>query len=99
MVPNLINLKSRTIEEFGNLVRHPGEEFIYVVSGRIVVHTEFYDPVALDTGECMYIDSEMGHAYLLGEDCSDATVMTVMSSVADGLMAALISNASDQRRD
>jgi uncharacterized cupin superfamily protein len=48
----------------GDLVRHTGDEFLYVLSGKIVAHTEFYDPVTLGPGHCisMYIDTSMGHA-------------------------------------
>ena len=54
----------RTQQEFGALIRHPGEEFVYVAEGQLIVHTEFYDPVTLHAGEGIYIDSNMGHGYI-----------------------------------
>ncbi|WP_336297254.1 protein-L-isoaspartate(D-aspartate) O-methyltransferase [Sphingomonas sp. 7/4-4] len=60
MIPVITRVRAKSVEEFGDLVHHSGEEFIYIVSGRIVVHTEFYDPVTLDTGESIYIDLEHG---------------------------------------
>jgi transcriptional regulator with XRE-family HTH domain len=66
MVPMVTRLKSRTLEEFGPLLRHEGEEFIYVLQGPVIVHTDCYEPVRLETGDSIYIDSRMGHAYLAG---------------------------------
>ena len=75
MIPIFGRVRAKTLEEFGELMRHPGEEFIYVLTGQIAVHTEFYEPVILEPGQCAYIDSAMGHAYLLGPGCDDATLI------------------------
>lgn len=64
MIPIRCQCKTRTLEEFGELLRHDAEEFILVVEGRVEIHTEFYEPRVLDVGEGVYIDSRMGHAYL-----------------------------------
>lgn len=90
MIPVITRVRAKSVEEFGDLVHHSGEEFIYIVSGRIVVHTEFYDPVTLDTGESIYIDSNMGHAYVAAEGCDEAVVLGVCSSAEDGLMDSLL---------
>jgi len=90
MIPVITRIRAKSVEEFGELVHHSGEEFIYIVSGRIVVHTEFYDPVTLETGESIYIDSNMGHAYVTGEGCDEAVVLGVCSSAEDGLMNSLL---------
>ncbi|TDT99222.1 XRE family transcriptional regulator [Azorhizobium sp. AG788] len=69
MVPITGELRARTLAEFGPLIRHPGEEYVYVTAGRVEVHTEYYAPEILETGDSLYIDSSMGHAYLnAGED-------------------------------
>jgi len=91
MVPIITRIRARSLEEFGELVRHEGEEVIYVISGRIVVHTEFYDPVALEEGESIYIDSTMGHAYVTGEGCDEAVVLGVCSSDDENLEGSLMS--------
>lgn len=90
MIPVLTRVRAKSVEEFGELVHHSGEEYIFVVSGRIRVHTEFYDPVTLEEGESIYIDSNMGHAYVAGEGCDEAVVIGVCSSAEDGLMDSLI---------
>ena len=89
MVPLFARVRARTMEEFGELVRHAGEEFFYVLTGRVEVHTEFYEPVTLETGQCIYIDSNMGHAYLLGAGCDEASAFGGCSSVDDALLNSL----------
>jgi transcriptional regulator with XRE-family HTH domain len=64
MLPIYTVIKCRNIEEFGPLVQHSGEEFIYVLRGAIEVHTEHYAPVRLEQGDGVYIDSTMPHAYI-----------------------------------
>jgi transcriptional regulator with XRE-family HTH domain len=91
MIPILTKVRAKSAKEFGDLVRHPGEEFIFVVKGRIVVHTEFYDPVPLEEGGSIYIDSNMGHAYVTGEGCDEALIVGVCSSAEDDLMTSLLS--------
>jgi transcriptional regulator with XRE-family HTH domain len=96
MIPVLTRVRAKSVQEFGELVHHSGEEFIYVISGRIVVHTQFYDPVTLEEGESIYIDSNMGHAYVTGEGCDEAVVLGVCSSAEDGLMDSLINLHNDE---
>jgi transcriptional regulator with XRE-family HTH domain len=64
-IPILTDLHARSLEEFGELVRHTGEEFIFVLEGEVEVHTELYAPMVLSKGESAYIDSRMGHAYVV----------------------------------
>ena len=91
MVPIITIIRAKTVEQFGELVRHPGEEYIHVLEGRIEVHTEFYDPVVLAKGESIYIDSNMGHAYIVADGCDEATVLGVCSSADESLMNSLMS--------
>lgn len=90
MIPMIVRIRAKSVEEFGELVRHPGEEFLYVISGRAVIHTAFYDPVTLDEGQSIYLDSTMGHAYVTGEGCDEAVVLVLCSSNEDGLMDSLM---------
>jgi transcriptional regulator with XRE-family HTH domain len=91
MIPIISRIRAKSAEEFGELVHHSGEEFVYVVEGAIELHTEFYDPVTLKAGESIYIDSNMGHAYVVAEGCDEAVVLGVCSSPEDGLMESLMS--------
>lgn len=97
MIPVITKIRAKTAEQFGDLVRHAGEEYIYVLKGRIVVNTEFYDPVVLEEGQSIYIDSSMGHAYVAAEGCEEAEVLGVMSSSDEELMKALLDLHEDQK--
>lgn len=63
-IPILADIRARSLAEFGELVRHPGEEFAFVVEGSVAIHTEHYAPAILQRGESMYFDSDMAHAYV-----------------------------------
>jgi transcriptional regulator with XRE-family HTH domain len=90
MVPVITRIRARSLEEFGELVRHSGEEYVYVLEGAIVVHTEFYEPKLLLTDESIYVDGNMGHAYV-AEGCEEATVLAVCSSADERFLEALMS--------
>lgn len=91
MIPIITRIRAHSAREFGDLVRHQGEEFIFVLEGEVEIHTEFYDPVALKTGQGIYLDSSMGHAYVVAEGFEEALVLGVCSSADDGLMDSLMS--------
>ena len=40
-----MSVKCRSIEDYGPLSYHPGEEFLYVISGALDLHTELYKPL------------------------------------------------------
>lgn len=66
--PLLATISARSIEEFGELHRHFGEEFLLVLEGELALHTTTYAPVHLKAGESIYFDSEMGHGYVAASD-------------------------------
>jgi transcriptional regulator with XRE-family HTH domain len=90
ITPIIVDVKASSIEEFGPLIAHEGEEFIYVISGSIVVHTNFYEPTEIKTGGGHYLDSQMGHAYVRAAGCDSATMLVVCASKSEGLNQALI---------
>jgi mannose-6-phosphate isomerase-like protein (cupin superfamily) len=90
MIPLVMRIKSKTLEEFGPYSRHPGEEYNYVLQGRVAVHTEFYETEILEEGDSVYIDASMGHAFLAAEGCDEAVVVEVCSSNDEDLMSSLM---------
>ena len=64
IIPIVVDVHAEAMEEIEGLWSHVGEEFIYVLSGCLVLHTEFYEPLELGPGDSAYIDSTMGHAFL-----------------------------------
>ena len=95
MIPIVTRIRAKSAEEFGSLVHHSGEEYIYVLEGSIKVLTEFYDPVVLNVGESIYIDSNMGHAYVTADGRDEAVVLGVCSSTDESLLESLLSLHSD----
>lgn len=80
MIPVIVRHNTTTIENFGDLIRHPGEEFVYVIKGRLIIHTECYGPVELSAGQSIYIDSGMGHAYLAASEDEETWSLGIMCS-------------------
>jgi ribosome-binding protein aMBF1 (putative translation factor) len=76
MVPIFSVVKARSLEEFGPLLRHEGEEMVLVIKGEVTVHTEFYAPEVLPAMHGIYIDSPMGHAYVNSGD-GEAWILSV----------------------
>jgi transcriptional regulator with XRE-family HTH domain len=97
MVPVITKIRAKSVEQFGDLAHHAGEEYVYVLKGQIIVATEFYDPVTLSEGQSIYIDSSMGHAYLTADGCDEAEVLGIMSSADEELMQSLLSHHEEQQ--
>lgn len=76
MVPLEIRVRARKLDEFDHWSQHRGEEFVYVLSGAIEIHTEHYAPFRLERGESGYFDSSMRHVYL-SVSREDARVLSV----------------------
>jgi transcriptional regulator with XRE-family HTH domain len=76
MVPLEIRVRARKVEEFDHWSQHRGEEFVYVLSGAIEIHTEHSAPFRLERGESGYFDSSMRHVYL-SVSKEDARVLSV----------------------
>lgn len=64
MIPIIIDVRARSVEELGGLVRHGGEEYLYVLSGTMELHSDLYAPLPLCPGDSVYFDSGMAHAYV-----------------------------------
>lgn len=77
MNPGIMEITAKTLEEAGGLDHHEGEEFIFVLSGTLEVITEDYRPARLKAGDCMYLDSSTGHAYVaVGGSAARALAIT-----------------------
>lgn len=57
---------------------HAGEEFLFVLEGSVTFYTEHYEPVTLNRGDSIYIDSSMQHACVSAGD-RDAEVLWMAS--------------------
>jgi len=76
MMPYKCSVHARSFDDFGEWVRHSGEEYLLVLEGEVQLITEFYEPVNLVEGDSVYYDAMMGHVLIsVSED--DAQILWV----------------------
>jgi transcriptional regulator with XRE-family HTH domain len=78
MVPFISRIKARSLEEFGELIRHPDEEFFIILEGAIDFHREGNEPLRLRAGDSFYFDCNVAHA-AISVGIGDALVLTVIA--------------------
>lgn len=59
-----LSVKARTLDPDLPWRRHPGKEFIYVLKGILVLHTEDREQITLKSGDSLLFDSSIGHHYI-----------------------------------
>ena len=76
----VVQVTCRDISDYQDLQQrsHLGEEFIYVLEGKVRVFTEYYEPADLVKGESIYLDAGMWHA-TVSISKKDALIMSVCS--------------------
>jgi transcriptional regulator with XRE-family HTH domain len=78
MLPYRTVVRARDFADFAGWVRHDGEEFLMVLSGRVRLFTEFYEAVDLGPGDSAYYDAAMGHC-VVSVSIEDAEILWVTS--------------------
>jgi len=76
MMPYKTRVHARNFEDFGEWVRHQGEEYLLVLEGEIQLLTEYYEPVNLVEGDSVYYDAMMGHL-IVSVSKEDALILWV----------------------
>ncbi|WJD71952.1 XRE family transcriptional regulator [Pseudomonas asiatica] len=80
MTPAYARIIARERGQFDDFIRHPGQEFALVLSGRVRIEFETGEAVSIGPQETAYFDSQVGHIYLSeSDDGADAHVMVVMT--------------------
>src|ERR1700744_5068817 len=87
-VPVIAELQKRTLAEFGEMIRHAGEEYAYILEGTVEFLSDLYAPLTLHKGDSIYFDSGMGHAYLKAE-AGPCRVLSICSGPESHLIEAL----------
>jgi transcriptional regulator with XRE-family HTH domain len=87
-IPIVAEIRARSLSEFGEMIRHSGEEYAYVLEGDIELHTDLYAPVLLKTGDSIYFDSGMAHAYIAATDAR-CRVLSICSATEVQLQSAI----------
>ena len=85
-VPLIAEIKARSPDEFSEMIRHPGEEYTFVLEGAIELHTDVYAPLRLEAGDSIFFDSGMGHVYVAAAD-GVCRVLTICSGEESQLRA------------
>lgn len=80
MLPYRTRVRARDVAEFDGWVRHDGEEFLYVLTGVVMLYSEFYEPIEMRRGDSAYYDATMGHN-VISVSAEDATILWVTSLV------------------
>lgn len=76
MIPLVMTVRARRVEEFESFSNHVGEEYIYVIQGAVEMHTQIYAPLRLGVGDSIYFDSSTPHAFIsVGE--GDALMLSL----------------------
>jgi len=86
--PMIIDVRARSLAEFGDMMRHPGEEYALVLEGQCEFHCDLYAPSLMSTGDSVYFDGSMGHAYVaVGE--GPCRILSICSATDADLKSAL----------
>ena len=86
MVPVISTVKCRTFEEFGELLAHPGQEYLYVLEDAVDLLLEGSGVFRLWAGDSFYFNSSIPHA-LISVGAGQARVLSVIwssSGVTEG---------------
>jgi transcriptional regulator with XRE-family HTH domain len=69
---------ARSVEECGGMRQHPGQEFLYILSSRMEIHTAFYDPLLLEAGDSILFDADQPHAYVAPDGHCELLMMNTI---------------------
>jgi transcriptional regulator with XRE-family HTH domain len=87
IIPIVAELRARSLAEFGERIRHPGEEYAFALEGEVDLYMSHYAPVRLKAGDSIYFDSGMGHAYVAASG-GRCRVLSLCSASQTQLIAA-----------
>ena len=96
MVPIIGEVRTKSLADYDELLRHSGEEYVLVIEGTLELHTEAYTPVRLERGDSVYFDSSMGHAYVAVGD-EPCQILSVCATSEESLAKMLQPSASKEK--
>ena len=78
MMPMRAHIHARAVSDFPEYIRHAGEEFVFLLAGKLELRFENGKSFRLTPGDSLYFDSSIGHIYLsVGDEDADALVCCV----------------------
>ena len=78
MHPFVNRTTADALDQVGGLLAHAGEEFLHVLQGPLILWSDGYAPLRLETGDSLYFDASDPHAYLT-EPGTEAVFLVVSS--------------------
>lgn len=79
MVPIRTRVNARSTEEYPDWAQSDAEIFLFVLSGRMLLHSRIYEPLELGAGDSVYYDARSEHCWTsLGDE--DAEVLWVVTT-------------------
>jgi transcriptional regulator with XRE-family HTH domain len=80
MVPMRAHIHARAVSDFPEFIRHSGEEFVFLLNGKLELRFENGKSFKLIPGDSLYFDSSVGHVYLsLSKEDAEVLVCCVDS--------------------
>ncbi|WP_345816611.1 XRE family transcriptional regulator [Paraburkholderia sp. PREW-6R] len=80
MVPMRAHIHARSVSDFPEYIRHAGEEFVFLLGGKLELRFENGKSFRLTPGDSLYFDSSVGHIYLsVGDEEAEVLVCCVDS--------------------
>lgn len=73
--------KAHDLSQVGGLLGHAGEEFLHVLQGPLILMSQTYTPLRLETGDSLYFDATDPHAYLTDKG-AEARFLVVSSAIS-----------------
>jgi transcriptional regulator with XRE-family HTH domain len=74
--PVVLIVNATTLADHGPMGVLPGEAYIMVLTGQVVLHSQLYAPLSLQPGDGVYFDGGSPHA-LLAADMGGATALLI----------------------
>lgn len=81
MHPFVNRTTADTLQQVGGLLAHAGEEFLHVLHGPLILMSESYAPLRLETADSVYFDATDPHAYLT-DPGTEAVFLVVSSAIS-----------------
>jgi len=74
-----VTVTAVSVEDCGGMRQHPGQEFLFILSGKLEIHTAFYNPYLLEPGDSILFDSDQPHAYVAPDGPCELLMMNTIS--------------------
>ncbi len=77
----VVIVTARETSSFNAPISHEGEELVFVLSGSVELHSNIYEPIALDAGDSVYYDALMEHAFI-STSKEDARILNIVTGAS-----------------